>query len=123
MPWNWKRKRLPATVVCRRLSVVRPYDLLARAYSRPPMRISVISSRRTRTAITLSCVSPDVFMSRSTRRRIRGSASPNVSRFWYLPASRTAVQAAWYRYCLRPRASRPVACRCPWARAQIHTRS
>ncbi|MNT40727.1 hypothetical protein D3C72_1770600 [compost metagenome] len=81
LPWNRNRKPPPATVACRRFSVVRPYDLFERAYSRAPMRISVVSSSRTSVAITLSCANPVARMWRSTCRRIRGRAWPNASRF------------------------------------------
>ena len=45
--------------------------------------------------------------------------TPSCARTW---CSRcTSRNCGWYLYCLRPRASRPVACRWPLAFGQIHT--
>ena len=58
-----------------------------------------------------------------TTRRSRGSASAKSSISSNFCWSRRVRQSAWYRYCLRPAASTPVAWRWPRGCMQIHTSS
>ena len=48
-------------------------------------------------------------LTRDTRFRICGSAWAKAIIFSYFASSRRSRHCGWYRYCLRPRASRPVA--------------
>ena len=57
----------------------------------------------------------------SCAARITGSAPANRLIRSYFVSSRAARHFGWYRLCFRPRASRPVACRCPFGHGEIHT--
>jgi hypothetical protein len=123
LPRHRTRRLEPATMACRLRSVVRPNDRLVRAYSSFPIRRFVTSSRSTTVASTLSLGRPGRLMSRAVRRRMAGSARPKVARRAYFDASWSARHCWWYRYCLRPRASRPTTCTWPRSSGQIHTSS
>src|SRR5450759_3027256 len=60
-----------------------------------------------------------------SRQRTAGveDARPKVARRAYLDESWSARHCAWYRYCLRPRASHPTACTWPRSSRQIQTSS
>ena len=123
-PWRGSRTRWrPAcTVTCSRCSVASPSPPSSSAYSSLPIRNTPTSSRRTAHASTRSRVgSGSVELCRRSavaggagRGRSRASSS-NFAR------SRCSRHLAWYRYCLRPAASMPVACRWPIGSGQIHT--
>lgn len=118
-----KRKRIsaPETSACRVRSVVSPNDSPERTYSSLPTRIRVSSSSRTTAATTRSGPRRGERRSASTCRRSATSARPNPASSSNLATSRCRRHRGWYRYCLRPLASRPVAWRCPAGSAQIHT--
>ena len=101
--------------------VVSPNERFARAYSSLPTLIPVHSSRFTTVASTFSRVRPGVPMSFDTRSRIAGNARLNSIIRSNLLTSRTSLHFGWYRYCLRARASRPVAWMCPLGWGQIQT--
>jgi hypothetical protein len=69
------------------------------------------------------CSRPSSSLARSFRmiRRSRGSVRAKSSIFSNFCWSRRSRQRGWYRYCLRPAASIPVACRCPVRCRQIQT--
>ena len=81
----------------------------------------VTSRSRTSVANTFSRGRPGRARSLSTRRRIAGRASLNASILPNFVSSRVSRHFGWYRYCLRPLASRPTAWRCPFGCGQIHT--
>src|SRR5689334_22994984 len=88
------------------------------------MRKKPRSSRRTAAARTRSLCRPSASSrSRSTRLRIRGSLRAKRSISSNFSWSRRSRQRRWYRYCLRPRASIPVAWMWPPGYGQIHTSS
>ena len=59
--------------------------------------------------------------SRTIVSRRTGSARANDSTRRNFVTSCRTRQLGWYRYCRRPAASTPTACRCPCGSAQIHT--
>ncbi len=88
LPVKQSRTLAARTFRWRLRSVVSPYESLSRAYSGLPIRTSVVSSRRTTVAATLSRDMPGFARSRVTRARIFDSAWPNAAIRAYLLASR-----------------------------------
>lgn len=80
-----------------------------------------LSSNCTTAANTFSRGSPRRARSRETCSRMPVSAEPKAIIRAYFVSSRIFRHCGWYRYCLRPLESRPVACRWPHGSAQIHT--
>src|SRR5690606_15048317 len=122
VPINLKKIRLVSTcLACLFRKVVRPYEPLAFSYARLPARKEVPPMIATARAHTLSRSRVRLRRSFFIRFFNSGRRLPKSTSCVNFFSLRSRAHLGWYRYCLRPLASIPVACRWPFGDGHIHT--